>query len=573
VTLADEDMRSAAQSASRAGGESGARGGTIAVTFVILSALLIGPLFVIFSILRTGPFATGFLPYPAALVPSSGAYFGAFVGSRGEESPQEAVQRLESTIGRKLAIDHQYHEWDSPFPTPQETWAAARGMFPFLNWKAQRLNGETVPWSTIASGAEDAAIAARADAVKAFGSPVYLTFHHEPEDDLAAWGTPADYAAAFRHVVNIFRSRGVTNVAFVWTVMNWTFDPRSGRDPNAYYPGDGYVDIIGVDGYSWYPGKEGATWESFQQIFQTSNDFAVTHAKPWIVVETGAQEDPDQPGRKGQWFKDIVAAAKSWPLLKAVIYFDAIKEYDWNIDSSVSSTRGFVALGHHPYMSRTPPGVARPDLTLRNDIDLGPRGARVLAGQAGAGEPFSKVVTSSGATLTYDDAHALGLFSAKHDVTSDGNAYYQWTGLRSRWYGRLYLWLERPPISGVRLVRGSTNNVLRCALDILPDGTVRWVDQDNHPIVTTTHPLAFRRWVRIEWRVDHISGRVTVRLYNSAHSSVATEMVASARHRAIGPSAREIQYGRSGTQSFPYTFWTDRPALASTGYFAAASGE
>ena len=115
-----------------------------------------------------------------------------------------------------------------PLPTPQESWAVSRGTIPFLNWKAQRTNGAVVPWSTIASGAEDAAIAARADAVKAFGSPVYLTFHHEPEDDLGTWGTAADYAAAFRRVVTVFRSRGVTNVAFVWTMMNWTFDPRSG---------------------------------------------------------------------------------------------------------------------------------------------------------------------------------------------------------------------------------------------------------------------------------------------------------------------------------------------------------
>ena len=55
--------------------------------------------------------------------------------------------------------------------------------------------------ATIASGAEDAAIIARADAIKAFGYPMYLAFHHEPEDDLATFGTPADYAAAFRHIV------------------------------------------------------------------------------------------------------------------------------------------------------------------------------------------------------------------------------------------------------------------------------------------------------------------------------------------------------------------------------------
>ena len=488
------------------------------------------------------------------------------MGPRDLESHQDAVNRLESDIGRKLAIDHQYYRWDDMIPTTHQDWDASTGRLPFINWIPAKTDGSPVTWSEIANGSQDDWLIQRADAIKAFGYPLYLTFHHEPEDDLATWGTPADYAAAFRHVVDVFRSRGVTNVAFVWTMMNWTFDPRSGRDPNAYYPGDGYVDFIGVDGYNWYPGRAGTPWESFEQVFRTSDQFAVVHDKPWMAVETGAQEDPDQPGRKGQWFRDIAATAQGWPLLKAVIYFDTIKEYDWNSDSSVSSTQGFVALSHHPYMDRTPPGVARPDRTLRNGIDLGPQAAPVLAGQASAGEPFSKVVTSSGATLTYDDEHAIGPFSAKHTVTSNGNAYYQWTGLRSTWYGRLYLWLEHRPASGVRLVRGSTNNALRCALDLLPDGTLRWVDQNNQPIVTTTSPIDFRKWVRIEWRVDHISGRVTIRLYNSATSSLPTQKAASARHRAIGPSAREMQYGRSGTQSFAYTFWTDSPALSTSGY-------
>jgi Glycosyl hydrolase family 26 len=241
---------------------------------------------VIFLALLVVPLAAPSSGYPVALIPSSGAYLGAYVGQRSEETKAEAIARVENQIGGKLAIDHEYYKWDSPIPTPQESWAVGQGMIPFLNWKAKRLNGVTVPWSTIASGAEDAAIAARADAIKAFGYPLYLTFHHEPEDDLATWGTPADYAAAFRHVVDVFRGRGVTNVAFVWTMMNWTFDPRSGRDPNAYYPGDSYVDLIGVDGFNWYPGRAGAPWESFQQVFQTSNDFAVAHSEPWMAIPT-----------------------------------------------------------------------------------------------------------------------------------------------------------------------------------------------------------------------------------------------------------------------------------------------
>ena len=213
----------------------------------------------------------GSFTYPAALIPSSGAYFGAYVAPRDGEDPEDAVHRLESAIGRKLAIDHQYHRWNEAIPTARQDWDASTGRLPFINWIAAKADGSPVRWSEIADGSQDDWIVQRADAVKAFGSPIYLAFHHEPEDDLAAWGTPEDYAAAFRRVVTVFRSRGVTNVAFVWTMMNWTFEPQSGRDPSAYYPGDSYVDIIGVDGYNWYPGRDGAPWQSFEQIFQTSN--------------------------------------------------------------------------------------------------------------------------------------------------------------------------------------------------------------------------------------------------------------------------------------------------------------
>jgi hypothetical protein len=95
---------SAAHSASRAKDElSGTGGGTIAVAFVIFSALLIGPLIVIFSTFGIGPFATESPGFPSGLIPSSGAYFGAFTSPRDGESREDAVRRLESAIGRKVA--------------------------------------------------------------------------------------------------------------------------------------------------------------------------------------------------------------------------------------------------------------------------------------------------------------------------------------------------------------------------------------------------------------------------------------------------------------------------------------
>ena len=106
--------------------------------------------------------------------------------------------------------------------------------------------------------------------------------------------------------------------------------------------------------------------------------------------------------------------------------------------------------------------------------------------------------------------------------------------------------------------------VLRCALEIMPNGTLRWADQYNRTVIATTDPIALRKWVRIEWMVDHISGRMAIKLFNVANSSKPIEEVESPTNRAIGPPAQEIQIGRSGSQPFEITFWTDEPALSTS---------
>lgn len=70
-------------------------------------------------------------------------------------------------------------------------------------------------------------------------------------------GDPAAYIAAWRHIWTVFADLRVTNVTWVWcpnlTPANW----------DAYYPGNRYVDVIGVDGFS----NTTYTWETFQQMF------------------------------------------------------------------------------------------------------------------------------------------------------------------------------------------------------------------------------------------------------------------------------------------------------------------
>ena len=71
---------------------------------------------------------------------------------------------------------------------------------------------------------------------------ILVRWGHEMElANLYPWGDrPADvYQQAFRHVVEVFRAAGASNVRFVWS-------PAGNANAVDYYPGEDVVDYVGV---------------------------------------------------------------------------------------------------------------------------------------------------------------------------------------------------------------------------------------------------------------------------------------------------------------------------------------
>jgi hypothetical protein len=518
--------------------------------------------------------------FPGQLLPESGIYFGSAV-KRSGMSQREALEHVESQIGRRFAIDHQYYAWGDHVPTGHQRWDIDTGRLPLINWRSGPA------WASIASGAEDDWIRERADAFVEFGAPIYLAFHHEPENDLSRYGSPSDYASAFRRIVTIFRDRGVTNVGFVWNMMAWSFDPSSGRDPESFYPGDDYVDFVGANGYNWYPERQGDEYRPFSDIYEHVNAWSVSHGKPWIICEYGSVEDPQAPGRKASWLLDALATAKAWSALRAMVYFDLFKDpYHWETDTSPSALDAYRQIAQDPYTngsseplpvpSPTPPpsqppspGQAPP--TMKNGLNAGPQGAPIQANGGRSGRRskvrgFDAVSTTRGATLTFDAFHARGPFSAKHVLNAGSDAYYEWRGSRTVWFGRLYVWFDAFPAEDLRLVRARSAGALRCSINIRYSGQVGLQDENNAWVVQSSRSIALGRWVRIEWKVDQRKGRVQIRIYARAGAQTPTEVLRAGPRLDIGSSADQFQFGRSGSNGFAGTFWTDSPALSSEGF-------
>lgn len=170
--------------------------------------------------------------------------WGAAVG--GNSDPKS---RHEDAAGRPMGLRRTFFAWRHIasgylMDIVQEDHGVGR--LPWVSIKPPSAQGGTANgWASIAAGHHDDEIDALLEDLDAGGKPVWLTFHHEPEND----GLPAaDWRAMQAKVRERITATGVDHVAFAGILMSWTYDPRSGRDPADWWV-DGAWDLVGIDHY------------------------------------------------------------------------------------------------------------------------------------------------------------------------------------------------------------------------------------------------------------------------------------------------------------------------------------
>jgi len=221
-------------------------------------------------------------------------------------------------------------------------WDVQSGRIPLISWSGADTQRITL-------GAYDDLIRSQAIALRNLGGPIIVRWGWEPErKTMASWAHSGPmYIDAWRHIVSIFRAEGATNVMFAWVCMAVSFTNGAAA---TFYPGDEWVDWIGVDGYNWNPNRPGFSWISFEQIFSAFYAWAEPKDAPLIISEFGVQER--YPGEKAAWLTaagDVLMT--KFTDVKAVSYFDTIGKYDWRIDTSTSSFDAFRTLALNPYFN------------------------------------------------------------------------------------------------------------------------------------------------------------------------------------------------------------------------------
>jgi len=201
----------------------------------------------------------------------------------------------------------------------------------------------------IINGQYDAQIKEWAVGLKEIGEPVFVSPLNEMNSDWDPWcawffGKDTDlYIEAWRHIVNLFREAQADNVLFVWNPHNSSFPDFQWNNAHLYYPGDEYVDWIGLSGYNNGTTHPGDEWREFDEIFKPLYaEYEKRYPnKPFIIAEFGCNE---KGGVKARWIEKAMAsiANNNYPNIKIAIWYDnQVNAWHYELDSSEEAFAAF----------------------------------------------------------------------------------------------------------------------------------------------------------------------------------------------------------------------------------------
>lgn len=156
--------------------------------------------------------------------------------------------------------------------------------------------------------------------IKEVKGPVLLRILHEFNGDWYSWCTanndrnPELVARTFRYIYKIFEQNQVKNVQFIWCPNSMSVPQEKWNDMLSAYPGDDYVDFVGLDIYNG-AGAKSDQWRSFRKE-GIQNYFVLREKfpnKPIFICESASRnrKASEQGQSKADWIRETAAALKT----------------------------------------------------------------------------------------------------------------------------------------------------------------------------------------------------------------------------------------------------------------------
>ena len=245
-------------------------------------------------------------------------------------------------LGVSLRVVSLYQEWGPnslkyfPDAVLKQTWQ--NGGVPMITWEPWTrdfpefasdpdLSRDRKVFRAVVQGRFDRYLRAYSERLRDYHKPVLLRFAHEPDNPSYPWSTtggntPAEYVAAWRYVVNFFKSEGASNVAFVW-------NPWHPEAVMRYFPGAPYFDWFGLTLLNYGPAGLDRKWHRFEELYEPFRSQFVKLAidKPTMLAEFGSVS---YGGDAARWLGEAMdSVAERHPEIRGVVFFHSDMDRNW----------------------------------------------------------------------------------------------------------------------------------------------------------------------------------------------------------------------------------------------------
>jgi beta-mannanase/type II secretory pathway pseudopilin PulG len=263
-----------------------------------------------------------------------------------------------------------YKDFTQSFPTAEVKAVDDKGSQAIVTWEpfnsaavnpADPANQPDYQLKDIMDGNHDAEIDSWINAIKTtnYSKPILIRFAHEMNGNWYPWAQQAngnsdwEYVNAWKHVHDKFTAAGVQDK------VDWLWSPNVPYDGGLYYgllyPGDSYVDYIGIDGFNYGTTESWSSWQEPWVVLGGGIDVAkgIAPTKPVIIAETGSV-----PSSGGNSQADWVTHLVSWlnepqnSHVTGFVWFDQMKgdqletgggTKDWRLSTSSETSNAMKA--------------------------------------------------------------------------------------------------------------------------------------------------------------------------------------------------------------------------------------
>ncbi|UPT77108.1 glycoside hydrolase family 26 protein [Sulfurovum sp. XGS-02] len=236
-------------------------------------------------------------------------------GGTEDNVTSERIKRFEVLAQKKIVWAYFSNNWYDTikFPLSEVKIIHESGKLPFIRLMPRSDFNEGGPdplytMQKIIDGKFDKALSEWAMDAKKIGIPLLVEFGTEVNGDWFPWNGsyngggikdiygdknkadgPERFRDAYRHIIDLFRSHGVDNITWFFHVNASSYPEEPWNEIRQYYPGDTYIDWIGISVYGVQ--SKGETYYSFVEIMDTIYPIILKVSdKPIAILEWGMTE-------------------------------------------------------------------------------------------------------------------------------------------------------------------------------------------------------------------------------------------------------------------------------------------